>query len=95
MSSCDHVSETPGAGGDGAHDGEDQRHQGETSQGGAGADQSQSSIAPTDQSQRDLERSGPMTLDIVNVKVNPILVNQQFKRAIFRDLIPAFDNWSL
>ena len=91
MSSCDHVSETPGAGGDGADDGEDQRHQGEASQGGAG-DQSQSSIAPTDQSQRDLERSGPMTLDIVNVKVNPILVNQQFKRAIFRDLIPAFDN---
>lgn len=42
-------------------------------------DQSLSSRALTDQSQRDLERSGPMTLDIVNVKVNPILVNQQFK----------------
>ena len=55
-------------------------------------DQSQSSSALTDQSQRDLERSVLMTLDIVNVKVNPILVNQQFKRAICHDLIPAFDN---
>lgn len=43
-------------------------------------DQSQSSRDQSDQSQRDLERLGP--LDIVNVKVNPILVNQQFKRAI-------------
>ena len=46
-------------------------------------DQSQSSRDKSDQSERDLERLGcPMTLDIVNVKVNPILVNQQFKRAI-------------
>ena len=33
-----------------------------------------------------------MTLDIVNVKVNPILVNQQFKRAICHFDPPAFDS---
>ena len=36
VSSWGHVSETPGPGGDGADAGEDQRHKGEASQGGAG-----------------------------------------------------------
>ena len=50
-----HVGETPGPGRDGDDAGEDQRHQGEAPQAGAG-DQSQSSRAESDQSQRDLER---------------------------------------
>ena len=83
MRSEDHVSETPEPGGDGDDAGQHQRHEGEAPQGGAGW--------PITERERDLERLGPMTLEIVNVKVNPILVNQQFKRAICH-FDPAFDS---